>query len=148
MKARAAAILLSLLAFLTPLAAAKARPQVVFSAKVIRIEPWGPIKITCGIALVTRMAEYEVRTVYRGHIETKRVIVRHIACNYNELDDLKPGDNVIVVATKLAKPEKRTWMSYPIDGDAKDAKDEVLVRFDAVEVAKSVFPTDAPKRER
>ena len=51
----------------------------------------GPIKITCGIVLVTRTAQDEIRTVYRGHIETQRVIVRHLACNYNELDDLKPG---------------------------------------------------------
>ena len=94
---------------------------------------------------MTRMAEYEIRTVYRGHIETQRVIVRHLACNYNELDDLKPGDNVIVLASKLAKPEKHTWMSYPIEGHANE---EVLVSLNAVEVAKSVFPTNAPERGR
>lgn len=84
------------------------------------------------------MAEFDVRIVYHGHLEKQRVIVRHLACNYNELDDLKPGDIVIVVATKLAKPEKRSWMRYPIDTDAKG---DVLVTFDAVEVAKLVFPT-------
>lgn len=114
---------------------------MIFSAKVVRIEPWGPIRISCGVALVTRMAEYEVRRVYRGHFDTKRVIVRHLACNYNELDDLKPGDNVIVVATALAKSERKTWMSYPIDSNAKE---EVTVKFDAVEVGKSMFPSDAP----
>jgi hypothetical protein len=61
------------------------------------------------------------------------------------LDDLKPGDNVIVLATKLAKPERHSWMSYPIDGHANE---EVLVSFDAIEVAKSVFPTNAPERGR
>ena len=89
MNSRMATVLLSLLALVAPLTAAP-RPQVMFEAKVVRIEPWGPITITCGIVLVTRMAEYEIRTVYRGHIETQRVIVRHLACNYNELDDLKP----------------------------------------------------------
>jgi len=84
------------------------------------------------------MAEYEVRSVFRGHIEKQRVIVRHLACKNNELDDLKPGDNVIVVANELPKPEKHTWMSFPTKGDPKD---EVLVRFNAIEVAKSVYPT-------
>jgi len=144
MNARTAAILLSLLAFVAPLPAAP-RPQVVFGARVVRIEPWGPIKITCGVALVTRMAEYEVSAVYRRHIKTRRVIVRHLACNYNELDELKPGDNVIVLAAKLAKPERHTWMSHPIEVHANE---EVLVSFDAVEVAKSVFPTNLPERER
>jgi hypothetical protein len=141
MKARTTTIVLGLLVLLAPLAVAGARPEVIFSAKVVRIEPWGPIRISCGVALVTRMAEYEVRRVYRGHFDTKRVIVRHLACNYNELDDLKPGDNVIVVATALAKSERKTWMSYPIDSNAKE---EVTVKFDAVEVGKSMFPSDAP----
>ena len=92
---------------------------------------------------MTRIAEYEVHTVYRGNIDTQRVLVRHLACNYNELDDLKPGDNVIVIATKLAKPEKHTWMHFPIKGQIQE---EVLVGFDAVEVAKSVFP-DAPDQD-
>jgi hypothetical protein len=140
MKARAATVLLGLLAFLAPLAAAKARPEVVFSATVVRIEQWRPVKISCGVVLITRMAEYEVHTVIRGHIESKRVIVSHVACNYDELNDLKPGDNVIVVARRLAKPEKRVWFSYPIDSGAKG---EVLVEFDAVEVAKSIYPTAA-----
>ena len=141
MKSRTPTVLLFLLALVAPIGAAP-RPQVVFAAKVVRIEPWGPIKITCGVALVTRMAEYEIRAVYRGHIETQRVIVRHLACNYNELDGLKPGDNVIVSASKLAKPEKHTWMSYPIGSHANE---EVLVSLDAVEVAKSLYPTNAPE---
>lgn len=142
MNSRKTTILLGLFALVAPLPATP-KPQVVFEAKVVRIEPWGPMKITCGVALVTRMAEYEIRAVYRGHVEKQRVIVRHLACNYNELDDLKPGDSVIVSATKLAKPEKHTWMSYPIEGHVNE---EVLVSLDAVEVAKSVFPTNAPER--
>ena len=36
-------------------------------------------------------------------------------------------------------------MSYPIEGHANE---EVLVSLNAVEVAKSVFPTNAPERGR
>jgi hypothetical protein len=144
MNSRTAAIVFSLIAYVAPLAAAP-RPQFVFDAKVVRIEPWGAIKISCGVALVTRMAEYEVRAVYRGHIETQRVIVRHPACNGDELDDLKPGDEVIVVATELPRPERHTWMGFAPEGETRN---DVLVRFNAVEVAKSIFPTIAPGHAR
>ena len=97
-----------------------------------------PIKITCGVALVTRLAEYEVRTVYRGSLRSRRVIVRHLACNGDELDNLKEGDDVLVVATRLRKPEAHTWRRFPTE---ENNGPELIVRFDAVEVTKQVYPT-------
>lgn len=127
-----------ILFLLVPPWATHAQHQVVFSAKVIRIEPWMPIKITCGVALVTRLAEYEVTTVYRGHIDSRRLTVRHLACNGDELDDLKAGDAVLVVAAKTKKPESHTWRRSPTGIENGPA---LVVRFSAVAVAKQVFPT-------
>ena len=116
--------------------AANAESRIVLSAKVIRIEPWMPIKITCGVAMVTRLAEYEVNAVYRGHVDSHRVIVSHLACNGDELDDLKIGDDVLLVVRTLRVPERHVWHAWP-----RDNGPELQVRFSAVEVAKRIYPT-------
>jgi hypothetical protein len=118
---------------------AHAETRRVFSAKVIRIEPWMPIRITCGVALVTRLAEYEVKTVFRGHVRSARVIVRHLACNGDELDNLEVGDAVILVVRPLKVPERRVWHTWSMGGDKGP---EISVRLDAVQVAKQIYPTE------
>jgi hypothetical protein len=138
MNSRKAAFLLLVLLVLAAPWLVGAETQTVFRAKVVRIEPWLPIKITCGIALVTRLAEYEVTNVYHGHIEMRRIIVRHLACNGDELDNLQAGDEVIVVVRKLKRPENHVWRA-PLGQD--NSGREITVQFDAVEVAKQVYPT-------
>jgi hypothetical protein len=128
----------------------------IFEATVARVEPWGPIKISCGVAIVYRMAEYRVDTVLRGHLHHgEQIVVRHLACNGNELDDLKPGDQVVVFADELRKHERKQWMTYKVTGEV-DAKcldkgtercfearfapgETVLVRFGAEKVAKLIY---------
>jgi len=124
---------------------AHAETRTLFSAKVIRIEPWMPIKITCGVALVTRLAENEVKTVFRGHIDSDRVIVRHLACNGDELDDLKVGDEVFLVVSPLKVPERRPWHTWSIGGEKAP---EISVRFNAVQVARQIYPTEAKPVQR
>src|SRR5664279_135363 len=109
-------ILIALLLVSCPLLA-HAEHRTIFDAKVIKIEPWMPIKISCGVMLVTRLAEYEVKTVYQGHVDSRRVIVRHLACHGDELDDLKAGEDVLIVVAKLKTPEVHVWRTLPVGSD-------------------------------
>ena len=135
----------------------------IFEATVVRVEPWFPIKITCGVAIVYRLAEYRVDTVYRGHLHAgDDIVVRHLACNGNELDDLNAGDKVIVFARKLAKAEKGEWMTNkfgeektfecPGHNDQKCSEvqmvpgDAITIRFDADRLAKLIYPTVRPTK--
>ena len=133
----------------------------VFEATIIRIEPWGPIKISCGVAIVYRLAEYRVETVHRGHFHNgDDIVLEHLACNGNELDDLNAGDKVIVVAEKLSQPDKHPWSTIRTAADSgaecADRKTEnceqvrlapqpkVTVWYRALKVAKLVYPTARP----
>lgn len=133
--------------------------QVVFEATVVRVEPSGLMKISCGVAIVYRMAEYRVETAYGGDLRSgENVFVQHLACNGNELDDLNVGDKVMVVAERLAKPEKHQWHAYKAVGQTEancpdksaekcfevpvtEAGDVVTISYRAIKVAKLVYPT-------
>jgi len=136
-----AAILLAVV--VSPLFAEK-HHNVVFEATVVRVEPWGLVAISCGVAIVYRLAEYKIDVVYQGHLKRgQQLIVRHLACNHNELDELQPGDKVILEAVKLSKPEKRDWMTYPkkLKLNEPMPSREVAVSYDAIKVAKLIYPT-------
>jgi hypothetical protein len=129
----------------------------VFEATVVRVEPWGPVRINSGVALVFRLAEYKIDKVAVGQLTPGSTqILKHLACNHNELDDLKPGDKVTVVAAILPKHEKRSWMVYPATlSDNKAANNpskgiqeipfpegnQVVVSLEASTVAKIIYPT-------
>ena len=83
---------------------------VAFEATVTRIDHWGPIKISCGVAIVYRLAEYTVSKPKTSQLHAgDKVTVEHLACNGDELDNLKPGDHVFVFAERLKHAEKRAW---------------------------------------
>ena len=83
---------------------------VAFEATVTRIDNWGLIKISCGVAIVYRLAEYTVTEPKTSQLHAgDKVTVEHLACNGDELDNLKPGDHVLVFAERLNHPEKRAW---------------------------------------
>jgi hypothetical protein len=134
-------------------AQAAPRPTIIFEATVVRLDSWGLMKFSCGVAVNFRLATYKVDAVSRGHIAPgEQIIVQHLACNWNELDDPKVGDKVIVVAEVLKHPETHFWTPN-LDGSAlAQATDgvvniplkhePVLIRYSAVRVAKIAFPTN------
>lgn len=149
-----------LLLFLAPLASQEKERKgtEVFEATIVRVEPWWPIKISCGVVIVYRLAEYRVETVHAGHFHSGAdILLEHLACNGNELDDLKAGDKVMVVAEKLSKPDKHPWTTIKLAADfgaeCADHKTEnceqvrlapqpeVKVRYRALKVAKLIYPT-------
>jgi hypothetical protein len=118
---------------------AEKQQTIVFEATVVRLEPWPPMKISCGVAIVYRLAEYKIDTVYKGHILSgEQLYVEHLACNYNELDEIKAGDKVIVIAVPLSKPEKHFWVKYPVE---QGAKDSIIVSYRGLKVAKIIYPS-------
>ncbi len=106
---------LAAILFLAAALALPAQPRhhpVVFEATVTRIDTWGPIKISCGIAIVYRLAEYSVTHSIKGRLHPgDPITVEHLACNGDELDHLKPGDHVLINAQRLNHPDLRNWNS-------------------------------------
>jgi len=153
---RLLALVTLLLAISWLTAEAEKKHTVVFEATVVRIDTWGFMKFTCGVAINYRLAEYKVDAVYRGHLAPgQRVVVKHLACNWNEINDLQPGDEVLVVAESLKHPEKSFWQPT-FDRTATERTDtpkrdeithvplnseNVLAQFRALKVAKLIFPT-------
>jgi hypothetical protein len=134
-------------------AQAAPRPTIIFEATVVRLDSWGLMKFSCGVAVNFRLATYKVDAVSRGHIAPgEQIFVQHLACNWNGLDDLKVGDKVIVVAEVLNHPEKRFWTPKLEGTTLAQAKDGVvnisskqepaLIRYNAVSVAKTIYPTN------
>ncbi len=121
---------------------AKRKPHVSFEATIARIEPWGPIRMECGAYANYRFAEYEVGVVYDGQfVKGQKVVVEHLACNYNELDDLRVGDKVLLVAEVLDKPDVATWDHQP-----KDTGERISIAYRGLAVGKLVYPTaDSPR---
>lgn len=101
--------------------------RVVFEATVSGVEPWRPIKISCGLMAIYRLAEYKLNAVYKGGLNSEKVILEHLACSYNELSELNAGDKVIVVAEKLPRAENKSWMHDPWDDRQSDER--VVVQY-------------------
>ena len=121
-----------LLGVLCGFTADKQQPIVV-EATVIRVEPWGVTKTPCGTIINFRMAEYRVDTVYKGKIKSgEQIVVRHVACNYKELEELKGGARVILVATPLPQSEDALWAATSL---VQGEREHVTVRYDGVKAA-------------
>jgi hypothetical protein len=54
--------------------------------------------------------------------------VKHLACNNNELDELRVGEKVIVVAALLPKPESSLWRQLP-SSEQKVRNEQVAVHY-------------------
>ena len=139
-------------------AQAEKKHTVVFEATVVRIDTWGLMKFACGVAINYRLAEYKVDAIQSGHLTLGKIIVaKHLACNWNELDDLKVGDKVVVTAEFLKHPEKGSWHSDfqelpsdPASASAETAKTHdnppdsglFFVRCDVKKVVKLIYPSN------
>jgi len=141
-------VLLTVVLFIVS-ALADGQKNVVFEATIVRLEPWGVPKISCGAFANYRLAEYKIDIVYSGTtaIAGQHIIAQHLACNYNELDDLKPGDKVLVVASVLRHPRTAQWDT--MQSDTKKKAENVTVLYSGDRVAKIVYPTEQePRRSR
>jgi hypothetical protein len=152
---RLLALVALLFSFGLAAAHAEKKHTVIFEATVVRIDTWGLMKFFCGAAVNYRLAEYNVDAVLSGHLAPgKRIVAKQLACNWNELDDLKPGDKVVVTAEILKQPEKSSWQP-DLDERAtdltKNAKSDettsipasfkpVLVQCDVKRVSKVIYP--------
>ena len=121
---------------------AKDKKQVVFSATIVRIQPWGLAKIACGITQNFRLVEYQVDMFFQGNLNSRIVVVQHLACNYNELEELKAGDSVIVVADVMPSSERRFW-GNSLSSDTR--VEPLSVMLNAKAVAKVVYPAITAK---
>lgn len=120
------------------------KPTVVFEATVVRLQSWADIpKVGCGVLAIYRLAEYRVGSAYQGNIRSgEQAMVKHLACNHNELDDLKVGDKVIVIAEVLPRAEKEFWKT----SSEPREREQVGVLYNGVKVAKVVYLARAERR--
>ena len=112
----------------------------VFEGTVVRIQAWSQSRLSCGGFANYRLVEYRVEAVYAGKLRQQQVGVKHLACNYNELDELRIGDRVLVVAESLPNgPETLEWAQ-----DQQLAqyatKNKINISFEGRRVARVIYP--------
>lgn len=60
--------------------------------------------ILCGVVAPYRIAKYKVEKVIEGIYKNGEIVVDHLFCRSNVLEDLKPGDKVLLVIDPKRKP--------------------------------------------
>lgn len=87
----------------TPQVANESSPaeKIVFEGLVERISP--DSGILSGNVAVYRLAKYRVKRICKGRYQGKRIVVDHLILTGKELEGIKVGDQVCVLAQKSNK---------------------------------------------
>jgi hypothetical protein len=85
------------------------RDKVVFRGTVLAVAP-NPMAGS-GIVAIYQLAKYRVDRVCQGQLSVQTVVVDHLILTGTELESIKPGTNVCVVAKRSGKIPNR-W-DYP-----------------------------------
>ena len=81
-------------------------PRLVFEGIVLRIGK-APA-IVCGVTAPYRLVEYRVDRIYEGSYDKPEIVVDHLFCQLDMLNELKVGDHVLVVADQQERPIERS----------------------------------------
>lgn len=87
--------------------------------------------ILCGVTAPYRLAKYKVDKVYEGKYEKAEIIVHHLFCRKDILEDLKEGDKVLVMIDLRSPPAQ-----ISPDGEILRSEDKVDKYYAARRVAK------------
>lgn len=104
---------------------------LVFVGSVIKIGR--PPRVRCGVVAPYRLAKYRVERVIEGNYDQYEIVVDHLFCRGDELDNLKEGD-VVVVKVRVTPRDLLLEQSY--DGEIRKEGDEVRTFY----VAKEITP--------
>jgi hypothetical protein len=107
---------------------------LVFVGSVIKIGP-SP-RMRCGVVAPYRLAKYRVERVIEGNYDQHEIVVDHLFCRGDELNDLKKGD-VVVVKVSVTPYHLQLEQSY--DGEIRKEGDEVRTFY----IAREITPVPA-----
>ncbi len=127
---RIAVISFALLTLLTSSGTAGLRKDgqwLIFEGTVVKVGKAPPA--VCGVLAPYRLAKYHVDRVYEGSYSQSEIVVDHLFCKMDVLEDFKVGDKVIVVIDLQKRPAE-IWNDEEVR-----RKDDKIKRF---YVAKSV----------
>jgi hypothetical protein len=103
---------------------------LIFEGTVLKVGKAPPA--VCGVLSPYRLAKYHVDRVYEGSYVKTEIIVDHLFCKMNVLEDVKAGDKVVVIIDLQKRPAE-IWNDEEVR-----RKDDTTQRF---YVAKSVSRT-------
>ncbi len=85
----------------------------------------------CGVTAPYRIAKYKVDKVYEGKYEKDEIIVHHLFCRSDVLEELKKGDKVLVMIDLRSPPAQ-----ISPDGEILRSEDKLDKYYAARRVAK------------
>ena len=100
---------------------------LIFEGTVVKVGKAPPA--VCGVLAPYRLAKYHVDRVYEGSYVKTEIVVDHLFCKMDVLEDVKVGDKVLVVIDLQKRPAE-IW-----NDEVVRRKDDKIKRF---YVAKSV----------
>lgn len=101
---------------------------LIFEATVLKVGKAPPA--VCGVLSPYRLAQYHVDRVYEGSYGKTEIIVDHLFCKINVLEDVKVGDKVVVIIDLQKRPAE-IWNDEEVR-----RKDDKISKF---YVAKSMY---------
>ena len=75
---------------------------LVFEGTVIKVGK-SP-GIVCGVTAPYRIAKYKVEKIYQGQYNKTEIVVHHLYCRTDVLEDLKEGNRVLVMIDLRSPP--------------------------------------------
>jgi hypothetical protein len=75
---------------------------LIFEGTVVKVGKAPPA--VCGVLAPYRLAKYHVDRVYEGSYPKSEIVVDHLFCKMDVLEDVKVGDKVLVVIDLQKRP--------------------------------------------
>lgn len=124
-------VILSCLAFASVLGQTKTRESnwLVFEGTVMKIGR-AP-SVVCGVTAPYRIAKYKIEKIHEGRYDKADIVVHHLFCRTDVLEDLKDGDRVLVMIDLRSPPAQ-----VSPDGDILKSEDRLKKYYAAKRVAK------------
>lgn len=87
--------------------------------------------IVCGVTAPYRIAKYKVEKIYEGRYDKAEIVVHHLFCRPDILEDLTAGDRVLVLIDLRSPPSQ-----ISPDGEILRREDRLKKYYAAKRVAK------------
>lgn len=97
---------------------------LIFEGEITRIGP--PPGVLCGVLSPYRLAEYKVEKIYHGKFNEAKIIVDHLYCSEEVLEDVAIGDKVIVIIDLFQLPAER-WYDDVLRGQSEKDKVKIYI---------------------
>lgn len=90
---------------------------LIFEGQVLKIGK-SP-GMVCGVTAPYRIAKYRIEKIYEGVYDGAEIIVHHLFCRTDVLEDLKAGDRVLVMIDLRSPPAQISPDGEILKGESK-----------------------------